>query len=395
MTSCCRGIERDYESLTDDFSAPSKSSICCGRTYQWLKENGAVSQIAFLALAMVAAGLTAYIEYSPHIEPSESTNIAYIASLGAFIGICALASIGHTFSFPHVRRIPNPCTLTFGCVVVAAVVLKVQRGVSEDMILSYQENHTTITNAENVLFSECRAAIVANPETFTDNACHVCDYGMMTTGSTWFNYPFREICQLYQVPVDADLCFYRTVSYDSVVWEYLQNVYANVSEIPEAYPCGDIYRQFGNDTFAESLDPFEFLAEMGWHPPMILNVTVVNQSNGDLIGCKRLKGFANLKFPITSLCNLTRKKSPSYPLEMPCQTTSAAAYFNLLDSKFKNITANAIKNPARAYKLMQSDPTLAWVIALLVSGTGAAINGGVSHCRAEKHRKESRLLLIG
>lgn len=400
MPSCC-GVGRDYENITDDFYAPSKSSICCGRSYQWLKGNGTITQIAFLALAMVTAGITAYLKYSPRIDAAHGDNDDYIVPLGIFLGVCGLISFcseGYICCTPTkvVRRVPNPCTLTFGCVVVSAIVLKVQLGIAEDMILSYQMNHTLVTERETSLISGCRQAIVADPMAFTNESCDVCSSNFFTWGSTWASWmhtPGEEVSQLYRIPVADDLCFYQNVPYDNYYWGIFHNIFANVSEEPQDYPCGSMDLNVENDTISEILAVFNYLLQRDWHPPMILNVTDVNQSQGNLIGCKHLDGFVYMKYPLSFLCNQTRRQIPAYPMEMPCQTPHSTAYFNQLSREFKNITSSAIPKPKKAYEVKNHASLLGWVIAMIASGTAAAAYGGGSHYCAEKDRKESALLI--
>jgi hypothetical protein len=126
---------------------------------------------------------------------------------------------------------------------------------------------------------------------------------------------------------------------------------------------------------------------------MILNVTDVNQSQGNLIGCKHLDGFVYMKYPLSFLCNQTRRHIPAYPMEMPCQTSHSTAYFNLLNRKFKNISDSAIPKPKKAYSVEDKASLLGWVIAMIASGVSAAAYGGGSHYCAEKDRRESALLI--
>lgn len=113
----------------------------------------------------------------------------------------------------------------------------------------------------------------------------------------------------------------------------------------------------------------------GLAEPMFLNSTIVNTSNGDLIGCKNLASFATRLYPLSLLCNLSQTQLPAWPLEMACQTANFTAYFNDFSQNVSKIKTLAIPKPQRAYELYNADLITGWAVASAVSGFVAASYG--------------------
>lgn len=375
MTSCCR--VRNYESINDEeMVAPSKVSKYCGRTFKWMKEKNAFTRVAFLAFAMLAAGYASSLSYNPLEDPIEHDHLLYpfsLSAVGAGI-VFSFVSEGLFCCIPLKggRRLPSPCVTAFWMIAAASVAVFVERGETSKIIHHYEENRSKVFAAEGALYNACTDMIFADPRAFTNPSCGICEMNLVTwiPKLVWYS---QEIFQLQQIPVDFDICFYNNGDPQGLKWDQLGSIVTNTSWA-DNYPCDISFPTTNTMTPGEIFDVLNFLSKQyGLHVPMIINTTVVNTTEGDLIGCKNLYGFANRQFPLTLLCNLSQYPSLPLPLDMSCQSANFTAYFNEYDKNYTQIKTFALSKPQRAYQVYQRDPVKGWGIASGVSGLIALV----------------------